>query len=64
MSETSIPRQVPCPNCRTLTAWVLENKYRPFCSERCRLIDLGQWANEQYRIPCKDEVATDGNNLN
>ena len=28
-----------------------ENAYRPFCSERCRLIDLGQWASENYRIP-------------
>jgi uncharacterized protein len=28
-----------------------ENPYRPFCSDRCRLIDLGEWANEQRRIP-------------
>jgi endogenous inhibitor of DNA gyrase (YacG/DUF329 family) len=28
-----------------------ENPNRPFCSERCRMIDLGAWANEAYRIP-------------
>jgi len=31
--------------------WTESNKFRPFCSERCRLIDLGQWAAEGYRIP-------------
>jgi hypothetical protein len=31
--------------------WHESNPYRPFCSERCKLIDLGQWATEGYRIP-------------
>jgi hypothetical protein len=31
--------------------WSEENRFRPFCSERCKLIDLGQWANEAYRVP-------------
>jgi endogenous inhibitor of DNA gyrase (YacG/DUF329 family) len=31
--------------------WTPENRFRPFCSERCKLIDLGQWANEGYRVP-------------
>ncbi len=31
--------------------WSPENKYRPFCSERCKMIDLGQWATEAYRVP-------------
>jgi endogenous inhibitor of DNA gyrase (YacG/DUF329 family) len=31
--------------------WTESSKFRPFCSERCRLIDLGQWATESYRIP-------------
>ena len=30
--------------------WKAENKYRPFCSERCKLIDFGEWANEEKRI--------------
>lgn len=40
----------PCPRCRNSTPWA-DNPHRPFCSERCRLIDLGQWADESYRIP-------------
>jgi endogenous inhibitor of DNA gyrase (YacG/DUF329 family) len=43
-------KQVPCPRCGTLSAYSPENKWRPFCSERCRLIDLGQWASESYRV--------------
>jgi len=31
--------------------WDTNNPYRPFCSERCKMIDLGQWASESYRIP-------------
>lgn len=46
-------RQVPCPTCQTLSDFTPENAYRPFCSERCKLIDLGEWANEGYRIPDK-----------
>jgi uncharacterized protein len=38
-----------CPLCRQATAWK-DNPWRPFCSERCQLIDLGTWAAEQYRI--------------
>jgi len=45
-----MPRKIKCPTCRKETAW--ENKpHRPFCSDRCRLIDLGRWAQEGYRIP-------------
>jgi endogenous inhibitor of DNA gyrase (YacG/DUF329 family) len=42
---------VACPQCGKEVAWSGENRYRPFCSERCKLIDLGQWASESYRIP-------------
>ena len=42
---------IACPYCGKETAYSPENPYRPFCSERCRLIDLGQWANESYRVP-------------
>ncbi|MEJ2067973.1 MAG: DNA gyrase inhibitor YacG [Deltaproteobacteria bacterium] len=38
-----------CPRCGTQVSWE-ENPYRPFCSERCKLIDLGRWVDEQYRI--------------
>lgn len=48
------PRTVSCPNCARPVAWIPENRYRPFCCERCKLIDLGQWATEQYRVPVED----------
>jgi endogenous inhibitor of DNA gyrase (YacG/DUF329 family) len=32
-----------------------ENKWRPFCSERCRLVDLGGWASERYRVPAEEQ---------
>ncbi len=42
--------KVICPICKKEAAWE-DNPFRPFCSERCRLIDLGKWASEDYRIP-------------
>ena len=48
--------RVRCPNCRKDVAWEEANPWRPFCSERCRLADLGGWATERYRIP-GEEVA-------
>ncbi|EIG24627.1 DNA gyrase inhibitor YacG [Haemophilus paraphrohaemolyticus] len=42
---------VECPTCQKKVEWKTENKYRPFCSDRCHLIDLGEWANEEKRIP-------------
>jgi len=39
--------------------WSPESVYRPFCSDRCRLIDLGAWFNEQHRIPDESATATD-----
>ena len=44
-------REVKCPQCGLLTFYSPENPFRPFCSERCRLIDLGQWASESYKVP-------------
>ncbi len=55
MSPPSKPRTVKCPHCGKDSVWSPENKYRPFCSERCKLIDLGQWAAEGYRIPAGEE---------
>jgi endogenous inhibitor of DNA gyrase (YacG/DUF329 family) len=41
--------KIKCPTCKKKTEWK-NNPYRPFCSERCKLIDLGAWAGEEYRI--------------
>ncbi len=42
--------QISCPICKKKTTWE-ENPLRPFCSERCKLIDLGKWASEDYKVP-------------
>jgi len=42
---------VDCPTCGKKVEWTEASKYRPFCCERCRQIDLGAWAEEKYVIP-------------
>ncbi len=42
---------VHCPTCKTAVEWCAASTYRPFCSERCKLIDLGEWVSENHRIP-------------
>jgi len=42
---------VKCPTCKRPVEWSAESTYRPFCSDRCRLIDLGAWLTEQHKIP-------------
>jgi uncharacterized protein len=49
------PPMVNCPVCAQSAPYTPENRYRPFCSERCKLIDLGQWASEGYRVPEQEE---------
>lgn len=41
---------IPCPICKNNTRLDYSNLNRPFCSERCRLIDLGKWVDEKYGI--------------
>ena len=45
-----MPSVVRCPVCKVETSWA-ENPHRPFCSERCQLIDFGAWTEGRYRIP-------------
>lgn len=45
--------RIVCPTCRKVTTWQ-ENPHRPFCSEKCRLTDLGKWAAGDYRITVED----------
>jgi endogenous inhibitor of DNA gyrase (YacG/DUF329 family) len=42
---------VRCPTCARVVEWTENSPWRPFCSERCKLIDLGAWASEQHAIP-------------
>jgi len=50
---------VKCPTCKRPVEWSQESVYRPFCSDRCRLIDLGAWFSEQHRIPDESGTAAD-----
>ena len=45
-----------CPTCGKPAEWQ-DNPHRPFCSERCKLIDFGKWANEEYRVPSEPAPA-------
>jgi endogenous inhibitor of DNA gyrase (YacG/DUF329 family) len=53
------PRIVACPHCGTPVEWTPKSRWRPFCSERCRLIDLGAWASEAYRVPVSNSPDPD-----
>ena len=49
---------VKCPTCSRETEYT-GNKYRPFCSERCQLIDFGAWADEEFSLPAEDTALTE-----
>ncbi|MHB1354149.1 MAG: DNA gyrase inhibitor YacG, partial [Thiobacillus sp.] len=51
MTRASKPPVVSCPICGAAVKWLADNRWKPFCSERCKLIDLGQWATGKYRVP-------------
>ncbi len=46
-----MPTSVNCPTCGKTVPWSPESHWRPFCSKRCRLIDIGDWLDETHRIP-------------
>jgi len=48
-------RFISCPRCGAQVACLAENRYRPFWTERCKLIDLGDWAMEKYRVPDREQ---------
>lgn len=54
---------VTCPHCKKPSLFSSENPYRPFCCERCRLIDLGKWANEEYKVESKEPVYIEDEDL-
>lgn len=43
-------KKITCPICKKSTHIDSTNSFRPFCSERCQLIDLGKWSDESYNI--------------
>lgn len=46
-------RRVRCPRCGGQSLYAPSNPYRPFCSERCKKMDLGAWASESFRVPAE-----------
>ena len=54
-----MPRTFPFPRCGDVSTWE-GNEFRPFCSERCKMIDLGAWANDEYKLPTHDAPQADG----
>jgi endogenous inhibitor of DNA gyrase (YacG/DUF329 family) len=54
---------VPCPRCGAAAPFSPENRWRPFCSERCKIVDLGDWASERYRVPVQNEKDPDADPL-
>ncbi len=62
MKGTQPPAVVPvkrvrCPGCGGTSLYASGNPYRPFCSERCKNLDLGAWASEHFRVASQDEPA-------
>ena len=59
--------KIDCPNCGKHDTWFVENIFRPFCSDRCKLIDLGEWASESRKIPGEpvdfNQLSDDPNDL-
>ncbi len=46
--------KINCPNCGRETEYSTENEFRPFCSERCKLLDFGAWADEEFALPTEE----------
>ncbi len=53
-----VARIVRCPQCGASAEYSPRNTFRPFCSERCRLIDLGDWAEGKYAVPVEPQEMT------
>ena len=51
MSAVKFQRTSKCPECKKRVIWSIDNIYKPFCSKRCQLLDLGSWISERHFIP-------------
>ena len=54
MAEEAV-KLVKCPGCKGPSVYAPSNVYRPFCSARCKGVDLGAWASEEFRLPAVDK---------
>lgn len=55
-------KTVQCPNCKKDVVWSIESLFRPFCSKRCHIIDLGAWADGSYAIPLNTPLEEENTN--
>lgn len=55
--------RVRCPRCQTWTDFSPVNRWRPFCSDRCRTADLGAWGREDFRLPARPPQDEDADDL-
>lgn len=55
-----MPISVPCPTCGQQVPWSQASRWRPFCSKRCKLLDLGDWLDENHRISDSAGSTEDG----
>lgn len=55
MTQEKSPPIVACPSCGKEQPWDTRNPFRPFCGDRCKTVDLGKWANEEYRVEQREE---------
>lgn len=58
--QRSNTRTVRCPACGGPSLYAPKNKFRPFCSERCKQLDLGAWASESFRVEAEPDHGVDG----
>lgn len=52
-ADEPVLKRVHCPTCGGDSVYAPSNRFRPFCSERCKKIDLGAWASEQFALPAE-----------
>lgn len=50
LSAPTTSKTVPCPACGQPSLYAVSNRFRPFCSERCKQLDLGAWASERFKL--------------
>ncbi len=58
-NKKDVTKIVACPTCKKSVKWDQQNVFRPFCSKRCKLIDLGEWASEGHKIPGEKTMLKD-----
>lgn len=54
---------VNCPTCAAPVTWSSDSEYRPFCSKKCQLIDLGDWATEERKIATENSKRDSQNDI-